>query len=324
MRLADVQRDEDGLPIVSAVEERVSKAIAWVATVFFALVATWEIGGPVLAGHYASSASVGIIAENMWRWGIFGPVWEYTAEAPGPEAYYCHHPWGIFWTTALLMKVFGRHDFVCRLAPVMLSTATPPLLYGLGRALYRPASGAAAAAGFVVLPIALSFAAFNALEVPVMAWTLLGLFGFVRFVQTYRRRFGALAVVGLTLAMHADWPSFVLVAEILALGIVRLYVAPRVFGPVNVRRYVGVWIALACSAVLAGVLYLALFSRSGKLDDLLGAYELRSRGQGAPLSAVLARRRYWIELMFTPGAIFLGKVAAVVCLVRVALARREV
>src|SRR5205823_3660103 len=143
---------------------------------------------PILAGHYASSASVGIIAENMLKWRIPGPVWEYTSARPGPEAYYCHHPWGIFWTTAALMKMFGRHDFVCRLAPVLLSAATPPLLYDLGRSVWRPAAGAAAAAAFVVLPIALAFANFNALEVPVIAWSLVFLWGFVRLTQTGRRR----------------------------------------------------------------------------------------------------------------------------------------
>lgn len=324
MRLPDPPCDADGLPIAGPIEERASRVAVWIATVFFAAVAAWEIGGPILAGHYASSASVGIIAENMWRWRIPGPVWEYTASRPGPGMYYCHHPWGIFWTTALLMKVFGRHDFVCRLAPVLLSAITPPLLYGVARAIWRPAAGAAAALGFVALPIALSFANFNALEVPVMAWTLLGLLGWVRFVQTYRRKYGVLAVVGFTLAMHADWPSFVLVAEVLALGLARLYVLRRAFGPVHERRYAALWIALACAAALTAGLYALLFVQAGKINDLIGSYSMRSAGQKAPLAAVLASRRYWIELMFTPVAIFLGKVAAVVCALRLVASRREV
>ncbi|MBK8251777.1 MAG: glycosyltransferase family 39 protein [Polyangiaceae bacterium] len=323
MRLADIARDEDGLPITSVIEERVSLAIAAVATLFFAFVATWEIGAPPLSGHYASSASVGIIAENMWKWGIWGPVWEYTSARPGPEAYYCHHPWGIFWTTALLMKVFGRHDFICRLAPVILSVCTPPLLFGLGRAIYRPAAGAAAALAFVVLPISLSFAAFNALEVPVMAWTLVGLYGYVRFLQTYKRRFGAIGVVGFLFAMNADWPSFVLVASILAFAMVRVLSPGRVFGPVKDRRYAAFWMSLASAAVITFGLYLVLFSRSGKINDLLGAYNMRSAGSQVPLATVLASRRYWIELSFTPIAIFLGKVAAFVALLRVVLTRRE-
>jgi hypothetical protein len=324
MRLPEIERDADGLPIVPAIEERAARIVTWVATIFFVACASWEIAGPLLAGHYASSASLGIIAENMWKWRILGPVWEYTASRPGPHAYYCHHPWGIFWTTALLLKVFGRHDFVCRLAPVLLSAATPPLLYGIGRAIWRPAAGAAAALGFVVLPISLAFAHFNALEVPLMAWTLLGLFGLVRHLQTYRRRYALLAVAGFTLAMHADWPAFVLVGEILAFGLLRQYLLPRrVFGPVNERRYAALWIGLATSAVLTFGLYVVLFQRSGKLVDLLSAYNLRTGGKEAPLAAVLASRRYWIQLCFTPVAIVIGKIAAVVCAFRLVATRRE-
>ena len=45
MRLPDIARDEDGLPVVPAIEERVARIVSAVATVFFALVATWEIAG---------------------------------------------------------------------------------------------------------------------------------------------------------------------------------------------------------------------------------------------------------------------------------------
>ena len=69
-------------------------------------------------------------------------MWEYTTTQPGKGMYYCHHPWGIFWSTAVLMKVFGRHDFICRLAPVLLSAATPPLLSALARITWNGDSGA--------------------------------------------------------------------------------------------------------------------------------------------------------------------------------------
>src|SRR3954471_21100439 len=150
-------RGLDGLPVADPLEERVARAVAWIATAWFALAAAWELFGPLLAGHYASSASMGIIAENMLRWRIPGPVWEYTTSRPPPSMYYCHHPWGIFWTTAALLRFFGRHDYICRLAPVLLSAATPPLLYAIGRSVWRPIAGAVAALSFVVLPITLAF-----------------------------------------------------------------------------------------------------------------------------------------------------------------------
>ncbi|WP_437524388.1 glycosyltransferase family 39 protein [Sorangium sp. So ce726] len=323
-RLAPHPTDLRGLPAASRREARAALAVTALATAWFALAAAWEMFGPVLAGHYASSASVGIIAENMLRWQIPGPVWEYTASRPAPGMYYCHHPWGIFWTTAAFMKVLGRHDVICRLPAVLLSAATPPLLYALGRSIYRPAAGAAAAASFVVLPITLSFANFNALEVPVMAWTLLGLFGYVRLVQTSRRRYLAVSALGLALGMHADWPAFVLTGGLLAFGAIRAYLLPRrVFGPLPERRYAAWWVLTASIAALTAALYLALFQHAGKLGDLLTSYGLRSSGNAEPLSKVLESRRYWLELSFTPIAIAAGKLAAIVCAARLALLRRE-
>jgi hypothetical protein len=318
-------RGFDGLPVASAQEARIARVVTFVATAWFALAAAWEMLGPPLAGHYAASASLGIIAENMLRWGIAGPVWEYTATRPTPDMYYCHHPWGTFWVTAAFMKIFGRHDFVCRLPAILLSVATPPLLAAIGRAIWRPAAGAAAAAGFVVLPITLAFANFNALEVPLMAWTLLSLWGWVRLEQTWRRRYLAVSLLGLLMALHADWPAFVLAGEVLFFGLVRGYLGGRrFFGPIDERRHAETWIAWAVASVSTGVLYLALFHRSGKLVELLSIYGARSAGNAAPLGAVLESRRYWIELSFTPIAIGLGKLAAVVSLVRLFALRSAV
>ncbi|HVK71400.1 MAG TPA: glycosyltransferase family 39 protein, partial [Polyangium sp.] len=315
----------DGLPVASAREARIARVLVGLATVWFFLVAAWEMFGPVLAGHWASTASMGIIAENMLRWGIPGPVWEYTASRPGPEFYYCHHPWGIFWVTAFLMKIVGRHDVVCRLAAILLSAATPPLLYAIGRSIWRPAAGAAAAVGFVVLPITLAFASFNALEVPLVFWSLLALYGWVRLVQTWRRRFLFVSAIGLFMALHTDWPAFVLAGQWLGFGLIRGYVGGRrFFGPLHERRYAEFWITWAVLSVLTGVLYLAIFQKAGKLGDLLAIYGSRSSGNVTPLSAVLASRRYWIELSFTPIAILLGKIAAVVCVLRLLVTRAEV
>ncbi|MFT3776557.1 MAG: glycosyltransferase family 39 protein [Minicystis sp.] len=317
-------RDLDGLPAADPTEVRAARVVTLIATAWFALAAAWEMFGPLLAGHYASSASVGIIAENMLRWHIPGPVWEYTRTKPGPEMYYCHHPWGIFWTTAALLKLLGRHDFICRLAPVLLSAATPPLLSALGRAIWRPAAGAAAAAAFVVLPITLAFAQFNALEVPVIAWSLLGLWGFVRLTQTGRRRHLMAALGGSLLAMHADWPGFMLAGAMLGFGLIRGWGARDLFGPIkHERRYAAWWIWSVTLSALTLALYLWLFKQSNKLGDLFGSYDMRAAGNAVPLKAVLAARRYWIELSFSPVAIFLGKAAAVLCALRLLILRRE-
>ena len=319
-----LSRGTDGLPRTNAFETRAAHIVTIAATVWMALVASWEMLGPVLAGHWAAAASMGIIAENMLRWGIVGPVWEYTAAKPGPEMFYCHHPWGIFWVTTLFMKVFGRHDVVCRLPAIVLSTLTPPLLYAIGRSIWRPASGAAAALGFVVLPITLAFANFNVLEVPLMFWSLLAIWGALRLSQTNRRRYLVAGAVGLVMALHTDWPAYVLAGQLLGFWLFRGYLGGRpAFGPVHERRFAENWILWATLSVLTGLFYLAVFQRVGKLGDLLNTYGSRSSGYNLPLAAVLASRRYWIELSFTPIAIALGKAAAVVSLLRLVLLRNE-
>jgi 4-amino-4-deoxy-L-arabinose transferase-like glycosyltransferase len=306
-------------------ELRVARAVTAVATLWFALAATWEIGGPLLAGHYAASASEGIIADNMLRWKIAGPVWQYVMTRPLPSAYYCHHPWGIFWTTAALAAVLGHHDFVCRLAPVLLSVATPPLLYALGSALWRPAAGAVAAAAFVVLPIALSFAQFNALEVPVMAWSLLGAWGYVRLAQTGRRPFLLASAAGLFMALHADWPALLLTSALLGFVLVRATVLRRFFGAIEHARSVRAWWWTTAVLVVSTVaLYAWLFARSGKTHDLFASYDQRAapvRGVSA-LEAIFARRS-WLELSFTEIGLALGVIGALALAVRLVVLRRE-
>jgi hypothetical protein len=319
-------RDLDGLPTADPREERLARVAMYIATAWFTLAAGWELFGPLLAGHYASAASMGIIAENMLRWHIPGPVWEYTATAPSPAMYYCHHPWGIFWTTAALMKFLGRHDYICRLAPVLLSAATPPLLHAIGRAIWRPIAGAVAALSFVVLPITLAFANFNALEVPVIAWSLLGVWGFVRMTQTGKRRHLAAALIGTLFALNGDWPAFVLAGSLLGFGAVRGYLLPSLFAPLRIgieHRYAQWWVLTSSAAVLTFLMYIVVFQKAGKLDDLFGSYGLRSSGNAVPLSQVLLQRRYWIELSFTPIAIALGKFGAIVAALRLVVLRRE-
>ncbi|MEJ7729114.1 MAG: glycosyltransferase family 39 protein [Polyangiaceae bacterium] len=331
-RSAASTRDVHGLPVASAVELRWSRVAVGVATVWFLLAAAWECAGPLLAGHYASTASVGIIADNMLHWRIPGPVWEYTAARPPPSAYYCHHPWGIFWTQALFTWLLGRSDLVCRLPPILLSVATPPLLYAIGRTVWRPAAGALAALSYVSLPITLAFAHFNALEVPVTAWALLALWGYVRFTQTWRTRWMVVSLLGIVLSIHADWPAYVLYATLLGAGFARRFVIPgahlgRVEGIAArrraARRYLAWWLLTAGACTLSVALYLWLFSASGKLEDLLGSAEMRSAGNRSSLATVLAARRYWNQLMFTPLVIALGKACAVLAVVRVLWLRRE-
>jgi Dolichyl-phosphate-mannose-protein mannosyltransferase len=303
--------------------ERTARVIAVVACTWFALAACWGIAGSIGAGHVAMNAARGIMAENMLHWHIWGPVREYTAHKPSPTLYYCHHPWGTFWLNALIMKAFGRHDFVCRLAPVLESIAIPALLYGIGRALWSPMAGALSASAYVVLPIALAFANVNGFEVPLNFGCLLTTWGYVRYCRTWHARWAAVSLLGLVFCVNTDWEALVFAAIVLvALLGAHLLLPRRWFGGVDTRRFSQWWALAAGLCVATVLLYIGLFRHSHALADFLEQGQLRAGGNEAPLATVLKKRSYWIELMFTPLAILVGKVAAPLFALRVVVLRR--
>src|SRR5690606_25295451 len=138
-----------------AIVENIARILAIGGCIWFALAAAWGMFGAIGAGHYAVFASYGIIADNMLKWGTVGPVWEYVTKAPTPADWYCHHPFGTFWTTTILRSVLGRHDWVLPLPGILMSAATPPLLYKTAKEAWGTIPASAAVLGFVFLPITL-------------------------------------------------------------------------------------------------------------------------------------------------------------------------
>jgi hypothetical protein len=318
-------RFDDGIGLPAATPEVAlgGRIVTLIATIWIALVVFWEIGAPFGAGHFAAATAVTTGGENMLRFGILGAVPRHLAEAPSPNDYYCHHPWGTFWTAALFVGVLGHHDFVCRLPAALMSIAMPLLLYGAGRALWGPLAGALAAAAYVVTPITLAYANFFALEVPTMFAMALTTFAWVRFSQTNRKRFAVLVALGMVLAASFDWTGFVFDALVLGTLFVRGFVVRRFVPPFDFVRFATLW---ATSVVLVAVLaafFVYAFSDLGQLDQLFAQGQARATGSSLPLSEVLESRKYWILLAFTPIAIVLGKLAAPIFVVRAALLRSE-
>ncbi len=304
-------------PEVTATERALSRAVTAVATLMVALAAGYGLWAPIHSGHDAAVASMGIVADNMLRWHIAAPVLLPTDVAPDPSAYYCHHPFGIFWTTTLIAALFGNGDAVCRVAPLCASVASVPLVHAVGRELYRPAAAALGALAFACLPITMSFASFNALEVPLMAWSLVLLLGWLRFRRSRARRDLSLLVVGAVMATNTDWPAFILIAGLIAIEL----------GALPARRWLSLrhvtataW--LAGVALVVGGAYLVAFHHWGKLGDLANSASARAGSPTQPLSSVLAARAYWIDLMFTPLGIAIGKAGAVIIVVGAVAKRR--
>ncbi|HEY1537567.1 MAG TPA: glycosyltransferase family 39 protein, partial [Polyangiaceae bacterium] len=274
-------------------------------------------------GHFASASAVCTSSENMWRWGVLGPIPHHLLRAPLPSDFYCHHPWGIFWVTALFMKAFGHHAWACRLPAALQSALTPPALYLAARALWGPVAGVIAAASFAALPIALSFSDFNSLEVPVMFGAVLAIWGYARFRQTYSNRFAWLSLGGLGYAVCCDWAAVIFAAGMLGLIFPSVFLLRRWTVPADRRRIATFWgLGLALCGVIVGA-HLYAFSHLGQLGELFSQGNLRSTGASLPLSAVLAARKFWIEVSFTGLAIALGKLALPVLALRALWRRSE-
>jgi 4-amino-4-deoxy-L-arabinose transferase-like glycosyltransferase len=308
-------------------QERVARLVVLASTIWFALAVTWGLFGAIGGGHWAIVGSRGIMADNMVTWGTWGPVREYTLARPPPQEYYVHHPWGTYWVIGALMKLCGRHAFVPRLEPVLMSIATPPLLYGVGRALWGPIPGALCALAFVVLPIALAFGNFPGFEVPLDFGIVLTTWGYLRFQERWQRRWMAVSLVGVAWSINADWEAAVFLGTVLGVLFVHAYWMPRWLRPgtsgrIDPRRF-GQWWSLAFIIVVFTVFaYLAYIQHIGAVEDFFNQEAKREKGNDLPLSAVLEQRRYWIDVCFTPLAIAVGKLAVPIFLFRMFFMRR--
>lgn len=303
--------------------ERVCQLATVLASVGFALAAFWELNDTFGAGHFAAATAVCTAAENMWHWGVVGPVARELVAPPVASDFYCHHPWGMFWTSALFMKVFGHHAWACRLPAALQSALTVPALYFTGRTLWSSVAGAVAALSFAVLPIALSFSGFNGLEVPAMFGTLLCIWGYARFRRSYRARDAVLSLSGLAYGLCADWPVLVFAAVMLGAIFVAVLLLGRWTAPADRRHTATFWaFAVALSGLLIGA-HLYAFAELGQLNELFAQGGRRSAGVHTPLALVLAARKFWLEVSFTSLAIFVGKLALPVLGLRLLLRRNE-
>ncbi len=310
----------------TAAIERVARVVVLVASAWFAFTALWGLFAIPAGGHLgAGSAGNVMAAEQMLKWHIVYPAWNwYDGTPPAKIAYICHHPFGQYWVPAVFLAVFGHHDVVVRLPAALMSVAIPPLLYGIAREKWGVSAGAVAAASYVVIPVAVGFSQFLNLETFCIFGALLFFWGHTRHMVTGKRRHLAASLVGLCFACSGDWAGYLLVAPMLAWALFRAFVIPARLTPRFPRGPYARWWALSVAiAVGSALLWLYLFFDAGQLVDWIGAAQSRGGGEGLKLKAVFESRKNWIDFSFTPLAVTLGKVAAPICLLRCLVTRRD-
>jgi hypothetical protein len=304
-------------------QERLGRGLAWLAVTIAFAVSVRGIGGPFPDGHYAADAVIGTSAYNMRRWDLWLPAQIYSTHRPPPSTYYMHHPLGTFWVAAFFCRIFGFHDWALRLPSLLTVTLTTWLLAKLGRELWGEMAGGLSALAYVALPITLGFANYHDLEQPVMLGTVAATWGYVRYLKTWRERYAIWSVLGFFFALNNDWPAYMWGAAFLGGLFVYLFlIRPGRRQALREREMARYWAVMCLSAVAAFGLELVLLAVSTRISDVMTSYATRSAGADMPLSAVLAARRYRIELMFTALGIALGKLAVPVIVWR-AVRRRS-
>src|SRR6187397_1893470 len=104
-----------------------------------------------------------------------------------------------------------------------------------------------------------------------------------------------------------DWPGLVFDALVLGALFLRGFVLRRFLAPLAFERFATLWASAVSVCVAIFVVHAVVFQKLDHLGELLRQGEFRSAGSDAPLSDVLATRKYWLSLAFTPLAIVLGK-----------------
>jgi 4-amino-4-deoxy-L-arabinose transferase-like glycosyltransferase len=303
--------------------DRISYGVLGLTTLVMLIVGLWEIAAPFGAGHVAVLPARAIMADNMVTYGILYPVRAYSNQAPDIAQAYAHHPWGTYYLFGLTRLVFGRHEWAIRIVPVCLNVGMPSLLFFVAHRLWGKVAGAAAALGWVVLPITLAFAQFPAFETFSLAGMLAVTLSGLRFAETRSsRRWVELLCVSF-LAANTDWIASLYVLATAATVLFLLVFDPRRNVPdAHLRSLLRGALSSALVVLAVIALYVYLFREIGLYDDFLGSADHRAQGNDLPLTEVLKHRRYWLELMFTKLGFWIAGVGTLVSLGRLFAFRR--
>jgi hypothetical protein len=305
--------------------DQVALAVTAVFGTWFMLAACWGVLGTPLGGHIgAGHAATALLAEQIVLWKIPYPAFDWFLPTPPVQsAYYCHHPFGMYYISAAFYAVLGHRNVLPALPAVLLSCLTVPLLYAVGKRISGRVGGAIAVAAFSVVPIAVGFANFFNLEVVCMAGTLLAMWGFCAYQENGKKRHLLLSLLGAVIAFSGDWIAYLFIGPMLGFGLLRGFLLRRWMPPVTFSRYATWWAWTSTIAVLLLALFIGLIIKANKLEDLVSSAHGRSGASLATLDATLEARQAWIDFSFTPLAITLGKIAAPFALLRLLIRRRD-
>ena len=170
---------------------------------------------------------------------------------------------------ALAWRAVGVSDVAGRLVPISFSVATVWALYLLGTRLFDRATGRAAAFLLAVSPSVVYFGRTPLSDIPMLAFSVAAVLGYVSYAQTGRPRHALLGVCALALAGLVKLPAVLVLGPVLWTGLVahglrRTLADPwYVAAPLGALGAVGLWYLHADQIYLATGLTQAIFRPSG-------------------------------------------------------------
>jgi 4-amino-4-deoxy-L-arabinose transferase-like glycosyltransferase len=119
------------------------------------------------------------------------------------------------WIAALLYRLFGEREVLCRLAGIAFSVGTIPIVFVLGRRLFGTPQGRAAAFLVAVSPSMVFFGRSFLSDVPMVFFSVAGVLGYITYLQTGDRTAAAAGVACTALAGLVKLPAIAIAAPIM-------------------------------------------------------------------------------------------------------------
>jgi hypothetical protein len=211
----------------------------------------------LFAGHHEmNNAIFSIFARNHVEYGLgytrMFCVWDERPLPPDEQQRYLNHPPLLPVWVAIPMLVFGDHEWVGRLVPIVATLGAVWLLMVIMSRLHSPTLGLLSGFFYVTLPITAYFGRMLGHEPPCQFFSLLMLHGYLQWAGLYpdghRRKVGALYyTLGAVLGIGTGWASLIMV------GLIWLWQLCRTFAN-RPSRWLLLWVTVIPAASLVAVI----------------------------------------------------------------------
>jgi 4-amino-4-deoxy-L-arabinose transferase-like glycosyltransferase len=172
----------------------------------------YEITRPFNGHHDFNTAYMSTAARNHLRYGFlttkFGLVVDNGPQTAQGFTYYTHHPPLIPVIVAFFFLLFGQHEWVARLVPILFSIGSLLLVYFIGRRLMGRVLGVVSALLFGFYPMTLYFGRMLDHEAPTQFFVLAAILAYMHWRRERRSLFYRLMIAAMVLACLCGWPGY--------------------------------------------------------------------------------------------------------------------